>query len=176
MPAVCEVKVFGIKEALKEINEIDRTLRRQITKDIQARAGSVLVNAARSLIPTAPPLSGMARGNMIKGRDGTGWSSNRVRAGIKTVVAKTNRQTKSFDLLVLQQKDAAGAIWDHAGRKTDGAYVTNLVAYGGHVGPANEPRALQPAAEASKVAVEKELLDICQEVMSIVNRKLVTKG
>lgn len=189
MPATASYQVYGIQEALAEINKVDRLLRRQITKDIQAGAGTRLVTAARSFIPTKPPLSRMVNGNMIKGRDGTGWSRNRVLAGIRSIVGKrgsrartvtfSNGRTADFkatqyQLLVLQQRDAAGAIWDHAGIKNDSQFVTNLLAEGEHVGPAAAPRAMKPAAESVMPAVEAEVEKIVERVMSIVNRNLVT--
>ena len=189
MPATASYQVYGIQEALAEINKVDRTLRRQITKDIQAGAGARLVTAARSFIPTKPPLSRMVNGNMIKGRDGTGWSRDRVLAGIRSIVGKrgsrartvtfSNGRTADFkatqyQLLVLQQKDAAGAIWDHAGIRNGGQFVTNLLAEGEHVGPAAAPRALEPAAMSVLPVVEKEVEKIVERVMSIVNRNLVT--
>lgn len=189
MPATASYHVYGIQEALAEINKVDRTLRRQITKDIQAGAGTRLVTAARSFIPTKPPLSRMVNGNMIKGRDGTGWSRDRVLAGIRSIVGKrgsrartvtfSNGRTADFkatqyQLLVLQQKDAAGAIWDHAGIRGGGQFVTNLLAEGEHVGPATAPRALEPAANSVLPAVEAEVGKIVERVMTIVNRNLVT--
>jgi hypothetical protein len=189
MPATASYQVYGIQEALAEINKVDRTLRRQITKDIQAGAGTRLVTAARSFIPTKSPLSRMVNGNMIKGRDGTGWKRERVLAGIRTIVGKrgsrartvtfSNGRTADFkatqyQLLVLQQKDAAGAIWDHAGIRNGGQFVTNLLAEGEHVGPKAAPRALEPAANSVLPAVEKEVEKIVERVMSIVNRNLVT--
>jgi len=189
MPATASYQVYGIQEALAEINKVDRTLRRQITKDIQAGAGTRLVTAARSFIPTSPPLSRMVNGNMIKGRDGTGWKRERVLAGIRTIVGKrgsrartvtfSNGRTADFkatqyQLLVLQQKDAAGAIWDHVGIHGGSQFVTNLLAEGEHVGPKAAPRALEPAANSVLPAVEKEVEKIVERVMSIVNRNLVT--
>ena len=189
MPATASYQVYGIQEALAEINKVDRTLRRQITKDIQAGAGTRLVTAARSFIPTKPPLSRMVNGNMIKGRNGTGWSRDRVLTGIRSIVGKrgsrartvtfSNGRTADFkatqyQLLVLQQKDAAGAIWDHAGIRNGGQFVTNLLAEGEHVGPAAAPRALEPAAMSVLPVVEKEVEKIVERVMSIVNRNLVT--
>jgi len=191
MPTSASYQVYGIQEALAEINKIDRTLRRQITKDIQAGAGTRLVNAARSFIPVKTPLSRMVNGNMIKGRDGTGWSRTRVVAGIRSVVGKRGQRARTvtfsngrtadfkatqYQLLVLQQRDAAGAIWDHAGIKpgSSGQFVTNLLAEGEHVGPAAAPRALQPAAESVLPAVEDEVGKIVERVMTIVNRNLVT--
>lgn len=188
MAATANLQVYGVKEALAEINKIDRTLRRQITKDIQAGAGARLVTAARSFIPTRPPLSRMVNGNMIKGRDGTGWSTSRVLAGIRTVVGKAGQRSRTvtfsngrtadfkatqYQLLVLQQRDAAGAIWDHAGIRGGGQFVSNLLAKGEHVGPAAAPRALEPAAESVLPAVEEEVEKIVTQVMAIVNRNLV---
>jgi len=191
MPATASYQVYGIQEALAEINKVDRLLRRQITKDIQAGAGTRLVTAARSFIPTKTPLSRMVNGNMIKGRDGTGWSRTRVLAGIRSVVGKRGQRARTvrfsngrtadfkatqYQLLVLQQRDAAGAIWDHAGIRpgSSGQFVTNLLAEGEHVGPAAAPRALQPAAESVLPAVEDEVGKIVERVMTIVNRNLVT--
>jgi hypothetical protein len=130
----------------------------------------------------------MVNGNMIKGRDGTGWSRTRVVAGIRTVVGKRGQRARTvtfsngrtadfkatqYQLLVLQQRDAAGAIWDHAGIRGGGQFVTNLLAEGEHVGPAAAPRALEPAAESVLPAVEAEVDKIVQRVMTIVNRNLV---
>ena len=189
MPTSASYQVYGIQEALAEINKVDRTLRRQITKDIKAGAGARLVTAARSFIPTQPPLSRMVNGNMIKGRDGTGWSRTRVLAGIRSVVGKRGQRSRTvtfsngrtadfkatqYQLLVLQQRDAAGAIWDHAGLRGGGQFVTNLLAEGEHVGPAAAPRALEPAAMSVLPAVEDEVGKIVERVMTIVNRNLVT--
>lgn len=189
MPTSASYQVYGIQEALAEINKVDRVLRRQITKDIQAGAGTRLVTAARSFIPTKDPLSGMGRGNMIKGRDGTGWSRTRVLAGIRTVVGKRGQRARTvtfsngrtadfkatqYQLLVLQQRDAAGAIWDHAGIRNGSQFVTNLLAEGEHVGPKEAPRAMEPAAMSVLPAVEDEVSKIVERVMTIVNRNLVT--
>lgn len=188
MPTSASYQVYGIQEALAEINKVDRVLRRQITKDIQAGAGTRLVSAARSFIPTKDPLSGMGRGNMIKGRDGTGWSRTRVLAGIRTVVGKRGQRARTvtfsngrtadfkatqYQLLVLQQRDAAGAIWDHAGIRNGSQFVTNLLAEGEHVGPKEAPRAMEPAAQSVLPAVEDEVSKIVERVMTIVNRNLV---
>lgn len=191
MAAVSTFQVHGIQEALKEINNFDRTLRRQITKDIQNGAGQKLVTAARELIPTAkPPLSNMDRGGLIGGRESTKWDAEQVKRGIRTIVAQRARPPKTitfsngrtvdfkgtpFQLLVLQQKDAAGAIWDHAGIAGGTShFVTNLIEKGERIGPAHAPRAMQPAAENATPTVEDEVRKICEDVMAIVNRKLVT--
>lgn len=189
MPATASYQIYGIQEALTEINKVDRTLRRQITKDIQAGAGARLVGSARSFIPTKTPLSRMTNGNMIKGRDGTGWQRERVLRGIRTVVGKRGSRARTvsfsngttvdfkatqYQLLVLQQKDVAGAIWDHAGIRGGSQFITNLLTDGEHVGPAAAPRAMEPAAMKVLPEVEREVEKIVTKVMEIVNRNLVT--
>jgi hypothetical protein len=190
MAAVSTFEIYGIQEALKALNDLDRTLRRQITKDIQGGAGQKLVSAARSFIPTMkPPLSGMGRSPMIGGRETTQWDRDQVVRGIRTIVGQRARPPKTitfsngrtvqfkgtpYQLLVLQQKDAAGAIWDHAGiRNSSSMFVQNLITKGERVGPADAPRALQPAAEDVTPSVEGEVRKIVEDVMRIINRKLV---
>lgn len=193
MAAVSSFQVYGIKEALAALNSFDRTLRRQITKDIQAGAGRALVAEARSMVPTAkPPLSGMGKGALIGGRETTRWDRAQVVAGIRTIVGQRARPPKTitfsngrtvqfkgtpYQLLVLQQKDAAGAIWDHAGiRHSSTMFVRNLLLKGEHVGPAAAPRDLQPSAEKVTPTVEGEMRKIVEDVMKVVNRKLITEG
>lgn len=69
--------------------------------------------------------------------------------------------------MVIQQKDAAGAIYDHAGRRTKGIFVNNLNAEVGL-----EPRAIDPAVDMHRETVEKEVLAICQKVMEKLNKNL----
>jgi len=150
MPYTARIEVHGIKEALAELNSFDPKYRKQITKDI-ANAGQKILVSARALIKDFPnskgngaPLSNMAKGKLIKGRD-VRWDNNTVRAGFKVKVgASASRErvvtfrgnddtenrvlfkAKPYQLMVIQQKDAAGAIYDHAGRRTPGIFVTNL--------------------------------------------------
>jgi hypothetical protein len=54
------IEVVGLKEALKELNTIDKKLRRQITTDFK-KATQPVLSDARTRLPDKPPLSGMAR-------------------------------------------------------------------------------------------------------------------
>lgn len=53
-----ELSVVGAKEALRELNKIDKVARRQVTKDYAGIVETVITEA-RSLTPAQPPLSGM---------------------------------------------------------------------------------------------------------------------
>jgi hypothetical protein len=188
-------QVDGIKEALKALNDFDPQYRRQITKDIQG-AGEVIVAEARSMVAhfdnskgTGEPLSGMRRGNLIKGRE-TSWRTDQVQKGFKVKVGvrgskeryvNYNRTTdgvvthteqvvfgsKPYQLMVIQQANAAGAIYDHAGRNTDSSFITNL---NKEVG--GQPRAIDLAVENNKPAVQAKVELVIKDVEQRTNRKL----
>ena len=191
-------EIYGIKEALKELNDFDNKYRREVTKQIGA-AGEQIISEGRSLVAhfdnskqNGAPLSGIVRGNLIRGRN-TSWRTDQVQKGFKVKVGVRaskeryvnfnrsddlgNRYTtqvvygsKPYQLMVIQQNDAAGAIYDHAGRNTSGNFVTNLdVEVGG------QPRAVDIAVENNREAVTEKVMQIVDTVMEKTNRKLVTR-
>ena len=175
------LEIQGIQETMKALKEIEPAYTKQIRKDIK-NAGAPVLTAARSLIPSSPPLSGMARGNLIRGRAGTKWSSEGASKGFiiktnksgqraRTVTFKSGETidfaARPYQLLTLTQRDAAGSIWDHAGRRTKGRFVTNLQMQGSY-----QPRAAEPGVEAARPSVEKEVLNIVEKVMKTTDNKL----
>lgn len=188
-------QIDGIQEALKALNDFDPAYRKQITKDIQS-TGEVIVAEARSMVAhfdnskgTGEPLSGMRRGNLIRGRN-TQWRTDQVQKGFKVKVGvraskeryvNYNRTTdgvvthteqvvfgsKPYQLMVIQQANAAGAIYDHAGRNTDSMFVTNLNAEVGE-----QPRAIDKAVTNNREAVEAKVELVVNDVARRTNRKL----
>ena len=192
-----QIDVYGVQNALKELNDIDRKIRRQVTKDIKA-VGNQIVQEARSMVSTqstsnGAPLSGMRRGSLIRGRE-AGWNISEVQGGfnVRVGVRATKERYVNFDqggytrqvvygakpyrLMVIQQKSFAGAIYDHAGAGISGirntAFIANL---NKEVGDA--PRVVDKAVESSRPAVTAELLSIVGKVMAQTNRNMVvTRG
>jgi hypothetical protein len=184
------LEVEGIQEALAELNKIDPKYRRQVTKRIK-NAGKIILTEARSMVAhfdnskgTGEPLSGMRRGNLVKGRE-TSWRTDQVQKGykIKVGVRATKERYVNFDkggyteqvvfgskpykLMVVQSTDAAGVIYDHAGRNTDGLFVTNLTKEEG-----GQPRVIDKAVENNKPAVQKDVEVVIADVEKITNRNL----
>jgi hypothetical protein len=107
MPVSNSLEVVGVKEALRELNDIDKKLRRQITKDYQQIVKPV-VDAGKQLVPTRAPLSGMDRswtpagssqsvlpfGNNSAPREprGPGYNWQQSRSGRRRYVNWTNWQ------------------------------------------------------------------------------------
>ena len=103
------------------------------------------VNYQRGGIPSGP-----------KGRGTQGTYTEQVVYG-----------SKPYQLMVIQQADAAGAIYDHAGRQTNSTFVTNLDT---EVGP--EPRAIDIAVERNKEAVTDKVRQIVQTVENLISRDI----
>ena len=197
MATTANIDVYGVQAALKELNDIDRKIRRQVTKDIKS-VGNQIVQEARQMVQTqsrsdGAPLSGMRRGSLIQGREAA-WNVSEVQGGfnVRVGVRATRERyvdfnqggytrqvvygAKPYQLMVIQQKSFAGAIYDHAGAGISGirntAFIANL---NKEVGDA--PRVIDKAVENNRPGVTAELLSIVGKVMQQTNRNLVvTRG
>ena len=188
------LEVQGIDRTLALLNKIDPTYRRDVTKRIK-RAGDVMVTEARSMVTTVvgvkgAPLSGMNRGTLIKGRE-IRWNTAAVNKGFNVKVGSRATKeryvnftrytdgvathteqipfgSKPYRLMTMQQRDAAGAIYDHAGRHTEGNFVANLNVEGG----GEQPRVIDKVVEKNKPAVQKEVQSVIDDVEKKTNQQL----
>lgn len=188
------LEVQGIDRTLALLNKIDPTYRRDVTKRIK-RAGSVMITEARQMVTTVvgvkgAPLSGMNRGTLIKGRE-IRWNTATVNKGFNVKVGSRATKeryvnftrftdgvathteqipfgAKPYRLMTVQQRDAAGAIYDHAGRHTQGLFVANLDVSGG----GEQPRVIDKAVENNKPAVQQEVQSVIDDVEKKTNQQL----
>jgi hypothetical protein len=185
------LEIANVKETLAELNKFDKVYRREVTKRIKS-AGAEIIVTARQLIGDAPPLSGMVRGKLIKGRE-VYWDNKTAKAGLKIKVGRraskggtvqfkdqfdaennpreshsVTFKARPYQLMVAQQLDAAGAIYDHAGAKTKNTnFVNNL-----NVEVGIQPRAIDPAVEKNRKTVEFAVVQIVDEVAKVLNKNL----
>jgi hypothetical protein len=185
------LEIANVKETLAELNKFDKVYRREVTKRIKG-AGAEIIVTARQLIGDAPPLSGMVRGKLIKGRE-VYWDNRTAKAGLKIKVGRraskggtvqfkdqfdaennpreshsVTFKARPYQLMVAQQLDAAGAIYDHAGAKTKNTnFVNNL-----NVEVGTQPRAIDPAVEKNRKSVEFAVVQIVDEVAKVLNKNL----
>jgi len=185
------LEIANVKETLAELNKFDKVYRREVTKRIKG-AGAEIIVTARQLIGDAPPLSGMVRGKLIKGRE-VYWDNKTAKAGLKIKVGRraskggtvqfkdqfdaennpreshsVTFKARPYQLMVAQQLDAAGAIYDHAGAKTKNTnFVNNL-----NVEVGSQPRAIDPAVEKNRKTVEFAVVQIVDEVSKVLNKNL----
>ena len=194
------VKIFGIQQTLKDLNDFDKTYRKQVTKDIK-KEGDVIVADARSAVQhfensegNGAPLSRMYKYSLIKGRS-IFWTTSAVQKGFITRVGKRGNKAKtvmfkdkfdaennpreshfvsykatSYELMSMQQKDIAGAIFDHAGRTKSTKFTETL---NKEEGPA--PRVLEKAVDKNRENVVNEVEKIVDKVMKTLNKKMVVE-
>jgi hypothetical protein len=192
------VKIFGIQQTLKELNDFDKTYRRQVTKDIK-KEGDVIVADARVAVQkfensagNGAPLSRMYKYSLIKDRS-IFWDTSAVQKGFLTKVGKRGSKAKTvmfkdkfdaennpreshfvsykakpYELMSMQQKDVAGAIFDHAGKNKTTRFTDTL---NKEEGPA--PRVLEKAVMKNRENVVREVEKIVDKVMATLNKKLV---
>ena len=165
-----EITILGAKEALRELNKIDKVARRQVTKDYAGIVETVITEA-RALTPTQPPLSGMKyRWNPGNRGDVFPYDDKKSDRSIKAFVSgKKPRQYGAFtsDLAVfgIRWGSESALVSEMAGRgpvPTDKgkSMVASLNARYGTPG-----RFLWRAYLGHKEEVERRVEELMKEVM-----------
>jgi hypothetical protein len=173
MPVDVTMEFSGLKEALKEINTIDKKLRRQITRDFKQIVQPV-IGKSESLLPNGPPLSGMARSWKGKsGADIMSWNDALVRKNIKAFTS--GKKIRDTGLGFRQNLGVFGIRWlgpqatalDFLAKGTMG---NNLTA---RFGPPS--RIIYKAYESSQAKVQAEVKELVNKVMKQTNNAMRIK-
>lgn len=168
MASEFSMEVVGLKEALKELNTIDKKLRRQVTKDFKQIMQPVIEEAV-SRVPNQPPLSGMSR--RWTGKSGSElmhWEDDKVKKNIKAFTSgKKIRDTglgfkQNVGVFGLRWNGPQATIFDMAQR---GAISEKLTARYG-----TPSRLIWRAYMVKRDAVELQVKDLVASVMRQVGR------
>ena len=100
---------LGLKQALKELNTMDKKLRREITKDFKEIMAPV-VNEAQSRLPADAPLSGMARSWKPKGAELLNWNPSLVKRNLKAFTS--GKAIRDTGLSFKQNVGVFGVRWN----------------------------------------------------------------
>lgn len=144
------LKVDGVASVIRQLGQIDPELRKAATHRMRSVAEPVAARA-RGFIPTATPLSGWARSKRL------GWSSARVKAGIKPRVSTRANRSSQIGLLSVVQTNPAGAMFDMAGKRGGTSpkgqqFVKSLAERTGQ-----PSRSMWPGVQAAMPLVEDQL-------------------
>lgn len=112
MSVELEVEVFGMRDTLALLRQMDPKTKWAAINKIKSSGGE-LVAAAREHFPAAAPLEGWGSG----ARGGRfGWQTAKVQSGVQIQVGgRTPRYANAYPMVTLIQKNAAGALFDIAG-------------------------------------------------------------
>jgi hypothetical protein len=114
------MEIQGLKESLKIVNKVDKSLRLEVGRDIKRIGEKTVVAAIMELIPPGAPMSGMEHAKR------TGWYNSKNK-GIKV---KTNTrgarrrniakgaQYETLAVITVQTTGAALAMMDMAGKRS----------------------------------------------------------
>jgi hypothetical protein len=178
MPQQTSIEVVGIKEALRELNQIDKSLRRQITKEFKA-IGAPVVNEAKNMVPKTPPISGWGRPwTTPSGLKMLPWDGS---TGTRYIDTKVNsKRPKEFqgkiqDLAVVavRWRGAVNTVYDLAQKPKNAAGANMIAGLERQGGKAS--RVMWPAYTKHADKVEDEIRDQIVRVMELTNRA-INKG
>ena len=177
-----DAEIVGLKEALRELNQLNPALRRQVTKDFQKICKPV-IDAAQQNLPTRPPMSGWGRkwttpsGFEMLGPGG--WSGAAAKKFIKAKVSGKRPRSyagrmENATVFMIRFAGMANTVFSVAGRdnprgNTDaGAQMIKVLEhrYG------KPSRVLWPAYEANIAKVQEQVMELTKQVMAEVGKKL----
>jgi hypothetical protein len=183
MGATAEIQVFGVRDALKELGQMDKTLRFKAVSKIKG-ASSQMVAVARSQYPDNSTLQDSLEGWSTKGR--LGYDKKKVDSGVVVQVGGRS-YGNAYAIVTIIQKNAGGALFDIAGLRNGSegvggtdrlgrdrkdsqseAFIRNLNSTFGKA-----QRGMWRKIGIIRAMADKELMTALEEVAAQVNRKLV---
>lgn len=174
-------QVYGLKEALRELNSISQKLRKEVTREYKTILQPVIEDAVRA-IPVQAPLSGMDRAwktksgyQMLPGKAGGGWSATiagrMVKPKINTrAIRDYGGQRVNVGTFRLVWLGAANSVYDMAGRRSANRLARNLEARWGRAS-----RVIWPAWEQNQSSVMMLMEGLVKNVAEIVSRNLAVE-
>lgn len=179
------IKVFGLKEALKEINSVNPKLRREITgtyKQIMAAT----VKDMQNHIPYNAPMSGFNRAWNKNGVDLLPWDGSIARNMVKVKIDTRRARNRNiqygqvYETLAVFKISWVGTmntIIDLAGKRN----APTTLAGANMIKVLNERygksmRFGWPAVERNRGQIDSEMAILVKRVMDEVNRNIVTNS
>lgn len=116
-PKLKGVNLVGYAETVKNLQRFDKESLKVLNAEIYQTVKTT-VKEARTMVPTASPLSGWGKPILIGKWKDRVYNSGKFKLGIKSKIGR--QRTRGFwtgKTIFLQSANAAGAIYETAGRK-----------------------------------------------------------
>jgi hypothetical protein len=139
-------------------------LRKQFAADATRIAQPAISEAQRRYSSVGVPLSGMTRNWASNGRKIFPYNVSKASRGVKIKLQGDRRVTS---VILIEQRDAATAVWETAGRKTTNALGDAL----GFIKP-NTSRVLGPSVFSRRNEISGEMEKAILEVTRRVEKEL----
>jgi hypothetical protein len=158
------MEIVGAKEAVRSLNKLEPGLRKQFAADATRIAQPAISEAQRRYSSVGVPLSGMTRNWASNGRKIFPYNVSKASRGVKIKLQGDRRVTS---VILIEQRDAATAVWETAGRKTTNALGDAL----GFIKP-NTSRVLGPSVFSRRDEISGEMEKAILEVTRRVEKEL----
>jgi hypothetical protein len=166
MPVGFRTELIGAKEAVRSLNKLEPGLRKEFAAEATRIAQPAITEAQREYSRIGVPLSGMSRNwsDSRTGRKIFPYNPSKASRGVKIKLQGDRRVTS---VILIEQRDAATAVWETAGRKTDNRLGNAL----GFIKPSTS-RVLGPALFRRRNQVQSEMESAMLNVVRRVEREL----
>lgn len=158
-------QVVGVKAALRDLGRLEPELRKSLQASFKAEL-KPLADKARQDMPAQAPLSGMEKPGRLQ-------YTNKARTGVKIATSGRNRRAGTLTVAALVNTNAAGAVFDMAGRKTRGVTpqgVGFIAGLSNRFG--NASRTLWPTVERNEALIERAVDNLVNGVETEITRRL----
>lgn len=175
MSANVNVEIVGLKQALRTLNSIDRSMRLQVTRDYKEIVAPV-VQDIKSSIPLSPPMSGWKykyRGN--SGADVLPWKGNE-RAMVKPYISGKKPRTwggftSNLGVFGIRWNAPAATMFDMSHTSHAPVSVSMIDTLNARYG-SNKSRVVYKNWENHKAMVERNMADLVKRIMDRVQKEL----
>lgn len=174
------IQVKGIKEALAELNAIDKRLRRQMGNDYKTIVRP-MVTEAKHLVPFTAPLSGWNRSWTPRGIQARGagnellpWLENQQRTVKPYLSGKKPKAsqygTKNLSAFGIRWDSATAVLFDMSANPKTPQGAQMISALNRRFGFAS--RAMWEAYERRFPDIEREIRQLVEKIMNAVSKKI----
>lgn len=156
--------VYGVREVMAALKEIEPELRKEALKEIRS-AARPMQRAIESRLPAQAPLRGMDNAGRL------GWQTANRRVRVK-VGGRKSKGRDEWPLVSLALVSAPVSLFDMAGRAGANEFASRLSG----AGYGDASRAAWAQDHELRDETQKAILAAIKKMSDAVNQQLVTKG
>ena len=171
MPVTTTTEIVGLKETINALRKIDPQLQKDFKADATAIAQPAITAAKTAY--SQFPLSGMAYKWSDRGRKIFPFTISRAESGVKM---RFDTRRNAVGVILIEQKNAAAAVFEGAGRKDTNRLGTSLDAISPERGFAmampGRSRLIGPTVYRARRGIEAEMVKMIKSTIDTVQREL----
>ena len=171
MPVTATTEIVGLKQTINALRKIDPQLQKDFKADATAIAQPAITAAKTAY--SQFPLSGMAYKWSDRGRKIFPFTISGAQSGVKM---RFDTRRNAVGVILIEQKNAAAAVFEGAGRKDTNRLGTSLDAVSPERGFAmampGRSRLIGPTVYKARRGIEAEMVKMIKSTIDTVQREL----